>query len=654
MSMDDELQFAGLQEALAGVYSLESRLGEGGMGVVYLARDVALDRPVAIKVLRPELATRADQRERFLLEARTGARLSHPNIVPIFAVNQVAGWVYFVMGVVDGESLGERVRRAGPLPTSEGERILRDVGWALAYAHAMGILHRDVTLDNILIERTTGRALLVDFGIAAEIERVGEAPLVGTPAYLAPELIHGDPPSVRSDIYALGIGAWTIFTGRFPFVGDDSAAVLLQQVSAPVPSLASAAPGASPRLVHAIESCLAKDPRERYATVEAFIAALERPGTATALAPPLQRWVTRWERIRPAWAFAMPMIAMLTVSPIVVLTDLLLIHALSWAFPTPFPDALHLISDVLRPIAVVVGGAVLLHGMLELRELRRVVRAGYGAEDLRLALRRRQHEQPPDQPSLLGRVIHDVAWLAVLGIAVLLYVGSNTRRFVSGDYDEWQAFGRVILDLIRWGWVVIWTAVGASFVMPVSPIHRFHRESLGNRFWNSRFGSWLTRLAGVGLAREQAPPHTLHRPTELVLDLAIDDLWAALPDTMRHGLRELPAVADSLRERVGEMKELTRRLAEPALADIPEAAALRERLATRQQAGITALERLRLQLAGLSAEALPTGALTEQLRDARALEGELLAELGGHPSLKRLLKRKRHSPTPTPTPALSS
>ena len=194
--------------------------------------------------------------------------------------------------------------------------------------------------------------------------------------------------------------------------------------------------------------------------------------------------------------------------------------------------------------------------------------------------------------------------------------------------------------MMRWGWIILWTAFGASFVVPVSPIRLHHGKGLGTRFWNSRLGSWLARLAGFGLGRNEAPAHTLHRPTELVLDLAIDDLWAALPDTMRHGLLELPAVADSLRQRVGELKELTRQLEVPALAEVPEAAALRARLATRQEAGITALERLRLQLAGLSGEAVPTGALTEQLRDARALEGELLTELGGHPSLKRLLKRK--------------
>ena len=432
MTDKDELDFAGLQDALAGVYSLESRLGQGGMGVVYLGRDVALDRPVAIKVLRPELAARPDQRERFLAEARTGARLSHPHIVPIFAVAEAAGWVFFVMGVVAGESLGERVRRAGPVPTSEGERILREVGWALAYAHAMGILHRDVTLDNILIERNTARAMLVDFGIAAEIDRAGEASLVGTPAYLAPELIHGDPPSVQSDVYALGITAWAMLAGRLPFVGDDAAAVLLQQVQAPVPSLASAAPGASPRLVAAIERCLAKDPAARHDTVEAFIATLERPGTVTALAPPLHRWVTRWERIRPAWAFAMPMIAMLSVESFVALLDRQATSVISYPVSRcPFRRRPWTRTGYLLRVVLIPAATLLLQAMLEVRELRRVVRAGYGIEDLRLALRRHALEMPREMPGLLGRVIHDVSWLTVMGMAVLTYVGWHIRWFIS-------------------------------------------------------------------------------------------------------------------------------------------------------------------------------------------------------------------------------
>src|SRR5262249_4361964 len=151
-----------LQSAVAGKYSIDREIGRGGMGRVYLARDVALERPVAIKVLPPELASNAEQRERFLREARTAARLSHPNIVPIFAVQDVGEFVFFVMAYVDGETLRQRVAARGPCPTGTASRILRDVAFALSYAHAQGVVHRDVKPENILIEHGSDRALVTD------------------------------------------------------------------------------------------------------------------------------------------------------------------------------------------------------------------------------------------------------------------------------------------------------------------------------------------------------------------------------------------------------------------------------------------------------------------------------------------------------------
>src|SRR5207248_1502786 len=159
-------EFLDLQAALAGEYSLERELGRGGMGVVYLARDVQLDRDVAIKVLPADLAHAESARERFLREARMAASLSHPHIVPIHRVSEAGGFVFFVMSYVEGETLGERLRTRGPLPPADATRVLREVAWALAYAHGRGIVHRDVKPDNILLEQGTGRALVTDFGIA--------------------------------------------------------------------------------------------------------------------------------------------------------------------------------------------------------------------------------------------------------------------------------------------------------------------------------------------------------------------------------------------------------------------------------------------------------------------------------------------------------
>jgi len=269
---------APLQALLEGQYVVERELGRGGMGIVYLARDVRLDRPVAVKVLPRAQGADPELRERFLREARTSAQLSHPNIVPIYRADEVDGIAFFTMGYVEGENLAERLRARGPLPPAEAVRVLREAAWALAYAHARGVVHRDVKPENIMIERGTSRAIVTDFGIArnqlaSALTRDGT--VLGSVHYMSPEQAAGDPLDGRSDLYSLGVVGFQLLSGRVPFDAEDAASVMAQQVTREAPSLASVAPALPPALVSVIDRSLRKAPAERYPSGEAFAEALE-------------------------------------------------------------------------------------------------------------------------------------------------------------------------------------------------------------------------------------------------------------------------------------------------------------------------------------------------------------------------------------------
>jgi serine/threonine-protein kinase len=271
-------QFFALQEALAGKYSLEAEIGRGGMGIVYLAQDVRLDRPVALKVLPQQFSSKADLRERFLREARTAAKLSHPNIVPIFAVDEAGQFVYFVMAYVAGETLGHRVQNRGPLPPSDGARILKELGWALAYAHSQGVIHRDVKPDNILLEEGTGRALVADFGIAgllAGADATGVGEIIGTAEFMSPEQARGQGVDARSDTYSMGVVGFYALSGTLPFHDDRVAEVLRQHREDPPPPLKTVAPHVPTRLARCVDRCLAKDPSARFETAAAFSEAVD-------------------------------------------------------------------------------------------------------------------------------------------------------------------------------------------------------------------------------------------------------------------------------------------------------------------------------------------------------------------------------------------
>lgn len=280
-----------LQDVLAGRYSIERELGRGGMGLVLLARDVALDRPVAIKLLPPVLAARPDAREQFLREARTAAGLSHPNIVPIHLVEAHGDLVFFVMGYVDGETLRERVERSGPLTPRLTMKIMQEVAWALAYAHQRGVIHRDVKPDNIMIERATDRAMVTDFGIALGVRDAGQSLglVIGTARYMSPEQACGEPVDGRSDLYSLGATAFFALTGRAPFEAANLPAILVRQVSEPAPAVETIRPEVPGKLAALIDRCLQKAPGDRFQSGDDLARVVGEARGREFRAPPLVR-----------------------------------------------------------------------------------------------------------------------------------------------------------------------------------------------------------------------------------------------------------------------------------------------------------------------------------------------------------------------------
>ena len=276
--------------AVGDQYLIEAEIGRGGMAAVFRALDLRLHRHVAIKALPPELAFNSDVRTRFLREAQTAAQLSHPNIVPIYTVDERGGIVYFVMALVEGESLAARLARQPRLSIDAVRRILGEVADALEYAHSCGVVHRDIKPDNILLDQTTGRAVVTDFGIAraaagdARLTQTGVA--VGTPAYMSPEQAMGERDlDGRSDQYSLGVVGYQMLVGETPFKAANTPAMLVKHLSEVPRAVRERRPDVPDAIASVIDRALAKKPEDRWPSAAAFRDALLKPGAA-AVPPP--------------------------------------------------------------------------------------------------------------------------------------------------------------------------------------------------------------------------------------------------------------------------------------------------------------------------------------------------------------------------------
>jgi len=298
-----------LRKALAGEFVIIRELGRGGMGRVYLAHEIALDRRVAMKVLPPAFADNADIVQRFQREASTAGKLTHPNIVPVFQVSDREGLYFFTMPYVAGPNLRQILRQTPQLTFDVARRYLRDAADALNYAHVQGVVHRDIKPENMMMEGSRdGRLMLTDFGIAkamgtgTTLTRPGD--LLGTPYFMSPEQCEeAEGIDGRSDQYSLGLVGYEMLAGRFPFTADSLAGIVYKHVHEYPEPLATVRPEVPTDLQQVIERAIRKDPDERFASMAEFQAALDKKGArsvavdrspvvATSSKPPSRRrWV---------------------------------------------------------------------------------------------------------------------------------------------------------------------------------------------------------------------------------------------------------------------------------------------------------------------------------------------------------------------------
>jgi serine/threonine-protein kinase len=613
LPLDPELH--ALEDVVRGRFALERELGRGGMGIVLLARDLALDRPVAIKLLPAVLARQAHLRERFLREARTAAALSHPNVVPVHAVEAAGDVVFFVMGYVEGESLARRVQRGGPLSPAEATRVLRDVAWALAYAHGRGVIHRDVKPDNVLLDRATGRALVTDFGIARVADDTRALTLdghvMGTAQYMSPEQAAGEPLDGRSDLYALGVVGFVALTGRPPFEAPTVPALLAMQLMHDAPPLASRRADVPVRLADAIDRCLARRPDDRFPSAEALAGALDEAGEVRPTVAPQVRNFAR----------------MAEQSTMVLATMLsLMVAGISQSRGRGVAPAFGIFA------------AVLAVGADLARRARHLLLEGFGAGDVVRAFVLEQDARADEVAALYRgengarlRRTRNVAfaWAAVLGASWVGGMVLAARLFPVPGPERSAA---------KWVAMVPFFFAILAFIIGANSSEHAERRSgaLAARVWRSRFTIWFFRLAGWGLDRP-APAADAPRAAEPSLPDAVVARHPALPSALRDAgelaralgdrearLERVLAESGAARDGLAPVGGPTTRaeLVSRRLALVAELRAALDATRAHRADVIAAAENVRIQLARARAGLADADDLAP---DVRELEGALAA-----------------------------
>ncbi len=624
--------FLTFQLAVAGRYSIDRELGRGGMGVVYLAREVHLDRLVAIKLLPPEKAGLAGLRDRFLREARLAAKLSHPHIIPIHAVDEVDGFVFYVMSFVDGETLHQRVRSRGPVSSSDGARILREVAWALAHAHAQGLVHRDVKPDNILIEASTGRALVADFGIAAAVGDAAGDGVSGTPEFMSPEQALGGEIDARSDLYGLGATAFYAFTGRFPFEGSTATEVLAKQVTEVPPPLASLGMSVPRKLAALVDRCLAKDPAQRPASAEQLA---EQLGVAMEqrreLPVALRAFVRRNGRMDGGgtllYAGAV-LVASTAVSATLGMTQ---------GFTTL------VLGTTLAPIGFAVQAA------------RRLTRLGFAHADLAPAFRAELESSREERAiehgrgrsfieGFLAKVARICGSFAIVAIPVEIALWMN-----AGTREVADSAARVVV-----------LASGAAVMNGVTYLALLQlRRDVDTEFWSAAWNGRLGTLA-FAIARKLRGSQPLgaamtHRATELSLGMAAEQLFESLPKDARHAIGDLPSLlhrlqrdAQVLRSRYDDLNEALGQQGPVGAEDDYESLRTeRDLVHGKLGEAVGALETIRLNLLRLHAGSATVEGLTTHIGLAVEVSAEVERMIAAREEVEERLRFPREAePTP--------
>ncbi|HYV98056.1 MAG TPA: serine/threonine-protein kinase [Gemmatimonadaceae bacterium] len=577
--------FTAVQSALAGQFSLERELGRGGMGVVYLAREVELDRHVALKVLPPAIADR-ETRDRFLREARVAASLSHPSIVAIHRVGEAGDVVYFSMAYVDGGTLGDRLRERGPLAPSAATKLLREIAQALAYAHGRGLIHRDIKPDNILLDRESGRAMVSDFGIAAHAgDSAGLA--AGTAHFMSPEQASGAAMDERSDIYSLGVVGYLALSGKLPDANS---------------SLASAAPSTPRNLVTAIDRATLPRASERFATAEGFANALEsRIAERAKLPEPVRAWMQE----RDPWTVPYIMWSLLSVGSAFVA---------SGSADLPWSTTLTLLAMVPLPIVPAV--------LFQLRKARRLFEMGYSVDDLRAAFdlwHAERNEEIAEHSKPRTRLVHTVARIAaaapIAGLTALLLSDRPMRVAMPGTNTALMPF----IMAAAMASIPLMNALGIPMLPPAV---RSRDLPIAEWFWDSRVGRWMERVLMRGRAR--AVPAATFRPTESLLASAIGDLYASLPTAYRSALPDVPVVIERLEAHARAARESLAQLEGVTAVDRDTQLRVAREAARRQlRDSVGAIEAIRLdllRLMGGDADLAPT---TTVIAAAREVDNDL-------------------------------